>query len=195
LNPEIMDSLELVLMQQGNDWKGNVVFYENRWTDTIALTFLSPSMATYTNSGTSRSQGVETSLSWVPGPWRFNFNASYTTSRSISAHENYKLFPRLIANLGVGYQWVGWNTELSVINRVFSNVDDVAASTFSSPHELPTYFRMDVVVMHDFDLHAQGFLTIINLFNRDNYLPSVLGVENGIPDDPLTLNVGLRYRF
>ncbi len=194
LKPEIMDTLELVLMRQGQNWKGNVVLFENRWHDTISLD-ITPTVSTYSNTGSSRARGVESTLTWLPGPWRVEFNAAYTRSRNLTTKEDYELFPQLMGHLGIGYDWRAHNTELYVINRAHSKVDDVIGNAARTPQKLPVYWRTDLMLKHDFSAELEGHVSIINLFDRDNYLPSALGVQGGYPDDSASILVGFRYGF
>lgn len=191
LDPEIMDSLELVLLKQGKNWKANLALFENRWQDTISYKPVSATVASYENTGTSKAQGVEAALAWLPRPWRIEANASYTESRNEMTDQDFTLFPRVIINLGVGYAWDAYDTEVMLINRSFSKVDE----SYFSTENLPIYSRTDLTVSHDFNQELQGFLNMINVFDRDNYLPSVLGVDNGIPDQAFTISVGFRYGY
>jgi hypothetical protein len=39
------------------------------------------------------------------------------------------------------------------------------------------------------------FVNIINLFDRDNLVPSVLGLPGGVQDRPLSASAGIRSTF
>ena len=191
LNPELMDSLELVWMQQGHNWKANLVLFENRWKDTISFAVTDQGTGTYVNSGDSKAHGVEASLTWLPKPWRVELNTSYTASRNEMTDQDFTLFPRVIANLGIGYDWEAYDTGITLTTRSYSKVD----ASYYSTDNLPVYSRSDLVIQHNFDRQLQGFINIINLFDRDNQVPSVVGVQNGVPDDAFSISVGIRYEF
>ena len=197
LEPEILDSVELVFMQSGRNWKSNLIIFENHWEEAVVYQPMTPTLGTYTNIGQSReARGVETSVSWLPYPWRIDANVSYTESMNKATGEEYSLFPRIIANLGVSYIWAESNTELSIMNRAFNNADDAFEFNPALPaKKLPTFYRVDVVLNHKFGKQTEGYLNIINLFDRENYLPAIAGLENGYPDDALSISLGIRHDF
>lgn len=195
LEPEIMDTVELVFMRQARTWKASLVLFENRWQDTIAALPVAPGLSTYSNTGRSSAQGVETSLTWLPAPWSVDFNIAYTESYNDETDERFDQFPRLIANLALGYQWPQQDVQFTLSNRAFSETNQSGLFVPSGLDPLPAYFRTDLSVVKHFGPDLEVFLNIINLFDRDNYLPSVFGVESGIPDEPFSFSVGARFQF
>lgn len=195
LSPETIDSLELVLIRQGNRWQGDLALFASRWQDAILLDLSSSSTGDYVNSGENRAEGIETTWSWRPDPWQMDCNASWTRSRNLNNDQDYRLFPRLILNLLLGRQLPAIDTRLTLAARYFSHADDVPDFIYNDPHPLDDYLRFDLNATRTFGKDLEGFIQLINLLNRDNHLPSVLGLENGIPDLPPTFSVGFRYGF
>lgn len=195
LSPETLDSLDLVFMRQFARWQTNVVLFANRWRDGIVLAPQSEVLSTYANSGRNEARGIEYGLVWLPEVWRVEFNASYTQSRNLTLKQDYTLFPDIIANVLVGYDFQPAATRVSVSNRFFSGADDAPALGYNAPDKLPVYRRTDVNITKTLDTGLEVFLNVENLFDRDNRIPSVLGIEGGMIDDPLGASVGMRYGF
>lgn len=195
LGPETIDTLELVLMRQGRYWQGSVVLFSNRWQDAIMLDLGSSTTGDYVNAGEYRAEGIEASWRWQPQSWQLEMNASYTRSRNQTTDEDDALFPDVIVNLLLGRQLSAIDTRITLAARYFSRVDDVPAFAVSVPSELDQYLRLDLNASRPFGERLEGFVQIINLLDRDNRLPSVLGLAGGVPDQPLSLSVGLRYGF
>lgn len=193
LDPETIDALELVLMWRGQAWQGDVGLFENRWQDAILLDLSSPSTGDYINSGRNRAQGVETSWTWLPQPWRLEGNVSYTHSQNVNTDQDYRLFPRFIANLLVGYELAAINTRIALVSRYFSGADDVPDFGFNNPQPLAHYLRTDLNLVTAFGRGFEGYINLTNLLDRDNHLPSVIGLQNGIPDEPLGISIGVRW--
>lgn len=195
LSPETLDSLDLVFMRQFARWQTNVVLFANRWRNGIVLTPQSEVLSTYVNSGRNEARGIEYGLVWLPDVWRVEFNASYTQSRNLTQDRDYTLFPDVMANLLIGYEFEPAATRITVSNRYSSRADDIPALGYNAPDTLPAYWRTDVNVTKTLDPALEVFLNVQNLFNRDNRIPSVLGIEGGMVDDPLGASVGVKFGF
>jgi len=194
LNPEIMDTVELVWMKQTPTWQANLVLFENRWRDAISFVYLTPALGEYQNMGRSRAYGAETSLTWLWQAWTIDFNLSYTESRNEDTKEEYGMFPRWMANLELDYHWQALNLDLALINRTYSSVDERGFAP-TPVDQTPVYWRTDVAATKHFGRNLDVYLNILNLFDRDNVLPAVFGTPNGIPGEPFNANIGFRLRF
>ncbi len=195
LQPELMDTVEMVFMRQASTWKASLVLFENRWQDTITALPVAPGLSAYTNTGRSSAQGVETTLAWFPAPWSVDFNIAYTESYNDETNERFGLFPRVIANLVLGYQWTQHDLQLTLANRAFSKTSQSGLFAPSGLDSLPAYYRTDLSLVKKIGPQLDVFLSILNLFDRDNYLPSIFGLEGGVPDKPFSFSVGGSFQF
>lgn len=135
------------------------------------------------------------SLSWLPLPYRVDFNIAYTRSRDDVSGNEYSAFPRWLSNLGLGYEWPAHKLDVYLISRAFSGVDETALYFVDNSEQLPFYLRSDLTLNYNISNTLRLSASIINLFDKDNHLPSVTGLENGIPDFPLTASLGMHFRF
>lgn len=197
LDAEILDSYELVFLKQRDRWSAEIVVFENRWKNGIIIVPApGPIGITYKNQNRNKAQGIEGSLIWLSGPWRFDVSGSYVRSRNLITGQDYKLFPRTMATIGVSRQLPALDAEISVNNQLFDQAKDITLiGALSTPDDLPFYWRTDLSFTKRLSRQFELSVNVINLFNRDNRLPSVLGFPGGVPDRPLSVNVNLGYEW
>ena len=199
LDPEILNSYELVILKKFASWKGEVVLFQNDWDDGIlfALDSSSPVGYVYENSGNNQARGVEASLGWYPKPWRIDLSGSYVQSTNLNTDKEYQLFPSIMMNAGVGRKFEGLGIDIYLNNRFFNGAQDVdsGASLLGDPEDLPVYWRTDLNMTKKFSSGMDLTVNIINLFDRDNRVPSVLGFSGGVEDYSLCISAGVRYAF
>ncbi len=197
LEPETLDSYELVFLKQGDRWTAEIVLFENRWEDGISIVPAESAAGfTYANTGKNEARGVEVSLTWVPRPWRFDLSGSYVESRNSAMRQDYDRFPKTKLSVSIGRELAFIDTEVYVHNHLFDEVKDLSTSaTLGTPEYLPTYWRTDLTLRKELSPGLYLFANVINLFDRDNRYPSVLGFPGGVPDRPLTVSAGIRYRL
>lgn len=195
LAPETLDSYELVFIKQHNRWSAEIVLFENHWKDGIKV-FVDPSFPagfTYKNTGENESQGLEATFAWqTDGPWRFDLSGSYVKSSNSVTDTDYEMFPRVMANLGAGRKFETLGAELYIVNHFSDQTKD---TSFSTSEDLPLYWRTDLTFKKAYSDQLDLHFNVINLFNRNNQLPSVLGHPEGVADDSLSISVGFRYHM
>ncbi len=64
-----------------------------------------------------------------------------------------------------------------------------------TPNELKDYWRMDVNLSKSFKDKWQIYANIRNLLNRKNFLPSLVNSEGGVPEDEISIDIGVNYKF
>jgi outer membrane cobalamin receptor len=192
LNPETLDSYDFVFLTGGRHWTSELVLFENHWKDgiTFVLDASLPDGFTYKNTGANKAHGLEASFTWQPdGPWRFDVSGSYIKSRNIITEQDYELFPRTMASIGIERRLDSLDADLTITNHIF---DQAKYTSLTTSTDLPLYWRTDLVfnkpLNKKLDIH-------INLFDRNNRWPSVLGFAEGVADRPFSVNIGLRYRM
>ncbi len=199
LDPETLKSYELIFLKQGADWKAEFVLFQNDWEDGILIRPdpTLPEGFVYENSGKNQAEGIEASLGWHPNSWRVDLSGSYIRSSNLKADEDYDLFPPIMISAGVGRVFESPGVEIYLNNHYFDGSQDIAynATVLGSPEDLPAYWRTDLNVTKTFASGMDLFLNIINLFDRDNHVPSILGLPGGVEDQPASVSVGMRCSF
>lgn len=197
LDPEILNSYELVFLKQRADWKAELVLFQNNWEDGILFRLDSTfsSGYVYENSGKNQARGIEASLGWYPDHWRFDLSGSYVRSSNLKTDQDFDLFPPIMINAGIGRTFESLGLEIYLNNHYFNGGQDIAATLLANPKDLPAYWRTDLNVTKHFASGIDLTVNIINLFDRDNRVPSVLGLPVGVEDHSLSISARLRYTF
>ena len=197
LQAETMDTLELVYQRQTFHWLTTVNLFQNWWKHAIRGATLNPPEDGYPfqfqNAGKNQSHGIELV---AQGRWdlqRLNLDVTWTQSENVDTGQQYEAFPTWIVDLGWGYRFApAW--DLYVNNRLL--VRD-AASEPSSPdfpiEPAKDYFRTDLTLSWSASDTLTTRASIINLFDRTNYLPSYYYHESGIPDDRFGFSVSVDW--
>lgn len=199
IKPEHIATHEFVYMAQTATTLTEWVVFKSRWSDAIVNTPVSGDpyyKSRYINAGDSTAYGVEASFTLQKAPWSVETSASFVHSENTSLNSNYVAFPRWILNLGVGYRLPEYNTELLMSNRAHLDAKEgQITSAFLQPDSLKDYWRSDIHVATRLDKRASVTWDIRNLFDRENYLPSVQANPSpgGIPDEPRSIKFGVTY--
>jgi len=199
LDPEILDSYEIIFLKEVANWKAEFVVFQNDWKDGIVLRVdpSSPVGYLYENSGKNQSRGIEATLGWHPVQWRVDLSGSYVQSTNLKADQDYDLFPPIMINAGIGRTLESLGLELFLNNRYFNGAQDIAynATLLGTPEDLPAYWRTDFNMTKHFASGMDLIVNIINLFDRDNRVPSILGLPGGVEDHSLSVSARVRYTF
>jgi len=184
IQPEELDTYELVYLRQNKTSKLEWVLFHNELVNGIRNI-----AGTFTNIADSESNGIELTYNTQIKDWLIESSASYVKGKDITNNADYKAFPKYMLNLGVGYQFnKGWSAYVN--NRVHLGAYDTTKTTAS---ELKDYWRMDFNITKSFKEKMQIFLNIRNVFDRKNYLPSLVDQGGGIPEYGISVDVGIRY--
>lgn len=198
LQPEIINTFELVFMQQSNAWFNQLTLFRSHWEDGIvsSANTTGPLPFVRENAEDNRARGLTWEIKWQPTPWFIKFGASWVESENTTQNEDYSAFPRYILNLETGYYYQPWRTRISLGQLCQFDTDDgFAPSAGFSSQRLPTYSRTDIGITHNLGENADLQFFIRNLFDRDNFLPSGAGSRGGIPDEQISVSAGFRYGF
>ncbi len=202
LNPETIDTLELVYLKKTKNIKLELVFFISKWRDGIRTidTDSDGFEDQYANIENSSSHGIEASYTRKYHQWKLDINGSYVNSRNDTENLNYVIFPRYIVNLGIGYQFKnGWTTHFN--NRVLLDMSRSPDTATIKSEKLTNYWRTDLNITKKLNKKWHGFLNVLNLFNTNNQLPvefnstSTTQFIGGIQDQEITVDIGLQYRF
>ncbi|MEZ5506823.1 MAG: TonB-dependent receptor [Gammaproteobacteria bacterium] len=202
LEPEEIDTYELVAQYQRGPWQWEVVGFRSRWDNAIRLTSdasVPVGSAIYRNSGESRAHGSEMSLNYLGHPWRLHSNITWVQSENTSDDIDYVAFPRWLLNLGIGYALPDERTTVYLFQH--AQLDQYSADYLSvggdwiKPEPAADFWRVDLNLSHRLDASTQLFCNVRNLLDRDNVKPSLYNGQGGIADEAFSVSVGIRWQL
>lgn len=196
IKPEILDTYELVFMRQRQHALLELVLFRSVWQDAITASTTSPSQ--FVNVGDSKAHGVELAYKYKVAPWTLETSGSWVQSENTTLDQDYVAFPKWIFNAGLGYRLARFDTDIFLNARAQLGADEGQfTSSFTDPQPLKDYWRADVHVEKHLVTRASVFLDVRNLFDRENYLPSVQSSPSvgGIPDEALSAQLGIKYQI
>jgi outer membrane cobalamin receptor len=196
LKPEVIDSYELVAQRQTARYLAQFTLFRTLWRDGISAVLAPPATLTqYRNVGSNDAYGATTSLRAQWQGWEVDASASYVRSRNAVTGADYNIFPSTMVNVSLSHTLADPACLLTLSQRWQSRTDDMPSTEGLPVHTLPRYLRTDVGVERRYSPRLTANLQLRNLFNRDNRLPSPPASVGGIPDEHLSLNLRLDYRY
>ena len=202
LEPEVLDSLELVYMYHGNNWKTEIAAYTSKWKDGIAIaeidsTELESRTKKYFSSARSESKGIEFNIEYIQDTWSISQEISYIESKNLSANEDYSAYPSWILNSNASYKHsdkLRFNISLKVFDNYYLG-DKISAVDPSLIKRGSLHSRADIRIHKKLSQHSEAWLDINNFFDHKNIHPSVWNAENGVPDTDRQISIGVKYLF
>lgn len=198
LKPEVLDSLELVLIKQNEQWLYRLIAFKTLWQDGI-IAIPSGSQENpfrLVNQQQNESQGFSWQVNRDLQNLSLGFSGSYVSSEEHDSGRNYAMFPKWIANMELGWRFPQWNTQLYLQQRFMLEMVDVDSSSVQfNAMELPNYSRTDITAMKKINKQISLSLSIRNLFDRNNILPSINRSKEGTPDEGFSLVTGIQLDF
>jgi outer membrane receptor protein involved in Fe transport len=199
LDPELIDTYELVFLKQARSLRAQLSVFRSDWRDAILLAAnpTAPPPLRRVNVGENAAHGVEASLTWVQDRFRVDLSSSYVRSEDSTNDVDYVAFPKIILNAGLGYRLPWHDLDLYVHNRMHFGADEgPITSSIPDPDELKDYWRTDLsLTWHLRARKIDIFVQLLNVFDRENFLPAVFNAEDGIPDVPFTASIGFRWTY
>jgi outer membrane receptor protein involved in Fe transport len=195
IDPETIDTVELLLLLERHNWRGELGGFWSRWSDGIAIR-TGAGGPTYDNFAKSESWGAEASFRYVFKGWRADLSGSYVMSKNQTESRDYVAFPKYIFNLGLGYDWQKLDLHFYLITRIHLAAKEYPIiDSLPDPGDLENYYRTDLNINKGIGEGFEIWLTARNLFDRKNHLPGIWNAEGGIPDEPFNVSLGVRWRF
>ena len=195
MKPETLDNQELTFTREFEAGIVQLVGFKTRWHDRILNV-----NQVYSNGGESESRGVELSTKFNTGRWRLEVSGSRITNHTIDSSVpracdcEPDMFPKWIADVGIGYRWPIQRLELFWANRLHENVRTGDDTQRGNVGDAGFYYRSDISLQQQWGSSWQGRLALRNMFNRDNVWPSVVNSNNGIADIPRQISFEVEYR-
>lgn len=196
LQPEVIDTLELVALRQTESLLLQAVLYRSLWRDGISSA-VEPSsgLVQYRNLGRNASHGATVQLRWQAGGWLVDAAASYACSSDRTTGADYAIYPRAKVDASIGRALGDGSWQLVVTQRWQSKTDDIPAGAAFQPQGLPHYARTDIVLHKRWSPTVEATAQLRNVFDRTNWNASPIGTRGGIPEPGISAGIILRYRF
>ncbi len=211
IEPETIDCYELIYLQKGDNYKVNLTGFYNDWKNGIGWApYSDPNDSRtliYDNVDEHYSYGFETNIAYSMDLFSIHLGYSYVIGKAVDILDpdpnsddiidhRYVCFPKHIIIVGFYYSYNPFGVHFFLNNRVYLDMKEAPVNVIYNPDDLPNYVRTDLSINKNIiEDRLQVQLNICNLFNRDNYLPSILGLKNGLPDKGITALLRLSYEF
>ena len=151
--------------------------------------------ASYINSGKNRSQGFEAAAHLDRGNWQANIGYSLIQSDNRISGEDYVAFPKWMLKSETVYQA---SDRHSLALRADLRGDQYS-TTIPAPRgtgkNLPTYLRFDIAYQRKITEDISLNLTVADIFNRENRIPSVVDNSEGEPDYGRLIDISLKITW
>ena len=193
VEPETIDTYELIYVKNTRYTRQEYTLFKSFWSDAITNVNFENK-----NTGENSAYGAEVSFSYLKNRWKVPFSASYVRSENEVDNRNYVAFPKWIINAGLGYQFSASQLDVAINNRFhFGAKEGQIADTLSTPEDLKEYWRTDLHISKQWNKKAALFADVRNVFNRNNFIPSVQvnPSTGGLPDESISVKFGLQYQL
>lgn len=203
LEPEKIDVYELTYIYKAKKWKINLTGFYSLWKNAIVADRRS-GKTIYVNKGKNDSIGGEMNLFKSLDPFIGELGFSYVSSRALDIEDpvnntsddiHYHAFPEYSIQAGIHYRLMPLNINFYLNNRVYLNMKETNEDLNPDPEDLPQYHRMDLNISKIIADKSEIYLDVRNIFNRENKLPSVCGVKDGIPESGTSIMLRASYKL
>ncbi len=153
--------------------------------------------AIYDNTGSSTAWGSEMSLNYLGRPWLVQSNVTWVRSENTDEDIEYIAFPKVMLNIGIGYQLRNNQTRIYLFQHVQLDQHEAdylsTAAGWVEPEPAPDFWRIDLNVQHQFNSQLVLFGTVRNMTDRDNVKPSLYNASEGIREEELSVSAGFNW--
>jgi len=220
IQPEEVDVYELIYLHQADHWKLTFNSFYSKWSEGILNTTNpdyvpdSPpgSDASFSklmsNSGVNNAFGIETEVRYSTQPFDFIVGFSYIQSEAEGITDpeelqntivqDYDIYPDYAFTLGIQYLYVPWGVKAYLNNKLLWGMNEyssVLQTAERAPSSLSTYWRTDLTMSKKLSVNSELTFEVRDLFNRENYMPSVWGMINGVQEPGVSALLKLSYIF
>ncbi|WP_169713971.1 TonB-dependent receptor plug domain-containing protein [Oceanicoccus sagamiensis] len=205
LDPEEVNTYEIIWMSQGKNWRYSVNTYLSEVTGTIDIGISSDPgfFLEYGNNTDSESYGIELEGMRRINNWFFSGNIAYNQTKQVEPSEirdHNPAYPDVIANMEIKYQTD--NQVTYALNHIIQN----GRRTLSEPTLTPSYLnnslsslqRTDFYVGKEFGKAGRSFemfLTVRDLMDNEDTKSAMNLIEVGTATAGRRINVGFEMRF
>lgn len=182
IKPEVIDSVEAIYIKVAENWQLELAAYRSEWSDGIVALPKSGLPAPYTsafvNSGENEAYGLEVNFRFQRNKYSLEWNSGYAKSKNTLTDQDFSAFPELTSNLQLNYQL---SDKLSLSGKVIYR-SDWSKTTSQNDESLSDYLRVDSSLSYQWSPELVVRMVVKNLFDRDNYVPSLLDASTGERD-------------
>ena len=191
IKPETIDSYEVSWIKQFTKSAVEATAFYTKWKNGIISVPITDPVysAEYTNIGENTSSGIEFKMTHYIGNSEFQTQYAYVESKNLTDDSDYIAHPKHNVSINLKHTIRSQHTFL-----VRSLLKDQWRST-GSANNFDTYLRIDTAYIYKLNPSLQTTISIKNIFDIDNKVPSILDRAEGENDIPFTLDLSLRYRF
>ncbi len=206
LEPETIDDYELIYIYKARNWKLNITGFYSQWKDAI-IAETTTTGRRYVNKGKNDSIGGEINFLVSIEPFTGELGFSYVNSRALDVKDpsdpsgdkttdlKYYAFPEYSIQAGIHYRLKPIDINFYLNNRIYLEMKETNKDMDPDPDDLPPYHRMDLNISKIIADSAEIYLDIRNILNRKNYIPSVVGAEDGIPEAGRSVLLRASYKL
>jgi outer membrane cobalamin receptor len=200
LQPEKLNTIELIFQTQYQHWFTSFTLFSNRWHDTIRNVDLEPPVGGFAtqlqNTGKNKAYGfeVETAARW--NTFRMDVMLSHVRSKNLDNGRYFNAFPDWMLNWGLGYS-INTHWDIYTMTRYHhrKQASEVFGAATTSDQGSATFLRTDLVLALAVSPSLTTRMTIRNLFGRDNFYPSYFDHDKGIPDNGVNVSLAATWRL
>ena len=180
IEPEIIDSVELIHIHQNTNRFIQSILYYNHIKDAIVITDNAdqPGISRYQNLSQSDSYGFEfeTHLSWSSWLWESGLGISLGQTKQYE-QPNSVTTPELSLYSALHFNWNDKHTTTWIQQRTSIEYEEELNDT----DNIDTYWRTDLNYRYQHNAVWQFSVNIKNVFDRENFLATTALTENGAP--------------
>ncbi|RLP53195.1 MAG: TonB-dependent receptor [Ketobacter sp.] len=200
LQPEALETIELVLQTQFEHLFAGITLFANDWSDAIRTEALDVPVNgvdfQFQNTGQNKAYGfeLETLARW--NKFRFDTMLSHVRSKNDDTGEYFDAFPDWMLNIGVGYTFnANWDLYTSTRYHHRKQAAEVFSAAAMANQGPETFLRTDIVLAWMVSSSLTTRMTIRNLFNRDDFQPGYMGQVKGVPDNGINLSLSASWHL
>ena len=205
LDPEQVDTYELIWIHQGKNWRYSLTAYESQLSDSISIEFsldpASPAGFTlqYSNNTQATARGLELEAAISLGKWSLSGNIASNETTGKNIDDTFPAYPDLIVNVAVAYR-VSEQLKISLFQQYFDErrTDSTPTITRSYTNQpLSSWSRTDLSVnwRPASSKRYEVFVNVLDLFDNADTQSALTLVEDGHGTPGLRVTAGLNVNF
>ncbi len=205
LKPEKVDTYELIWLQHAERSSYGLTAFFGQLKDGIrGIPTGGTPARRWGNAAEAESIGIELQGEYQWDHWRVAANYTWAEAKITEPAEDevfYQSFPNEMLNLFTDWRDADLGLTVSMLNVVydgFTSAQFPGVGSYLNNTELGTYWRTDLYVGRQFEAgggNLEAFFRVVNLLDREDYLASPIGLEEGVQELGLSLVIGLQGSF
>lgn len=200
IKPSEIDTYEWINIFSHHNGQTQLTAFSSHWDDAIILTPTgSGNDNQYVNTGKNAAYGLELSTRHQIERWTLQSASSYVRSRNKDSDLEYGAFPKWLLTFDLQYQLPDLPLLLTLHERIMASYRQSDTLGMDISDKSGNYYRTDIGLRYRLPGKSSSqnhlYLTVRNLWNKDNTLPSVYNAEGGIPDFARQITAGLQLNF